>query len=155
MHMRATINKDKVLHLNLHKQYENGWWFYTYEVCDFHPLNNQNTSIVQSISLIQQSIITCSEICWSDMLQWSLSSMLNSSLWSRLDAIINACDPMQNPGQTHIFYKADETLFIHIQFDWMTQVTQMIQPSFNPGIKIVYNLKYFINLKYVICSYVV
>ena len=50
MHMRAAINKDKVLHLNLHKRYENGWWLHTYEVCDFDPLNNQNTLIVQSIS---------------------------------------------------------------------------------------------------------
>ena len=28
------------------------------------------------------------------------------------DVIINACDPMQNPGQTQIFYKAGQTRLI-------------------------------------------
>ena len=35
--------------------------------------------------------------------------MPNLLLWLGLDAIINTCDPMQNPGQTWIFYKPDQT----------------------------------------------
>ena len=39
----------------------------------------------------------------------SLSNMFNSLLWSGTDAIINACDPTQNPGQTWIFYKPGQS----------------------------------------------
>ena len=35
--------------------------------------------------------------------------MLNSLLWSGTDAIINAHDPMQNLGQTRIFYYPGQT----------------------------------------------
>ena len=35
--------------------------------------------------------------------------MLNSLLWLGAKAIINAGDPMQNPGQTWIFYKPGQT----------------------------------------------
>ena len=42
-----------------------------------------------------------------DTLLSSPSSTLNSLLWSGTNAIINACDAMQNPGQTEIFYKPD------------------------------------------------
>ena len=38
------------------------------------------------------------------------------------DAINIARDPMQNPGQTRIFYKAGQT-----------RMTQMTRPGFNPG----------------------
>ena len=34
---------------------------------------------------------------------------INLLLWSGLDAIINAHDLMQNPGQTRIFYKLSQT----------------------------------------------
>ena len=39
---------------------------------------------------------------WCDMLT-------SSETASPPDVIINACDPMQNPGQTRIFYKAGQT----------------------------------------------
>ena len=42
-----------------------------------------------------------------DTLSSSPSSTLNSLLWLGTDAIINARDAMQNPGQTEIFYKPD------------------------------------------------
>ena len=44
-----------------------------------------------------------------DTLPSSPSSMLNSLLWSGTDTIINACDPIENPGQTQIFYKLGQT----------------------------------------------
>ena len=43
-----------------------------------------------------------------DTLSSSSSSTLNLLLWSGTDAIINACDPMQNPGQ-RVFYKPGQT----------------------------------------------
>ena len=47
----------------------------------------------------------------------SPSSMLNSLLWSETDAIINARDPMQNPGQTRIFYKPGQTHLTQMKRD--------------------------------------
>ena len=44
------------------------------------------------------------KICWGYALSSSPSSTLNSSLLSLPDAIINARDTMQNPGQIRIFY---------------------------------------------------
>jgi len=44
----------------------------------------------------------------------SLSGTLNLSL---PDAINNARDPMQNPGQTRIFYKAGQTRMTHKKSD--------------------------------------
>ena len=44
-----------------------------------------------------------------DTLPSSSSNTLNSLLWSGTDAIINARDLMQNPGQTRIFYKPGQT----------------------------------------------
>jgi len=40
--------------------------------------------------------------------------MLNLSL---PDTINNACDPMQNPGQTQIFYKVGQTWMTHKKSD--------------------------------------
>jgi len=51
--------------------------------------------------------------------------MLNPSL---PDAINNVRDPMQNPGQTQIFYKAGQTRMTR------KKVTQMTRPSFNPDV---------------------
>ena len=42
-----------------------------------------------------------------DTLSSSPSSILNSLLLLGTDAIINALDAMQNPGQTEILYKPD------------------------------------------------
>ena len=39
--------------------------------------------------------------------------LTSSETVSPPDVIINACDPMQNPGQTRVFYKAGQT--------WLTQ----------------------------------
>ena len=54
--------------------------------------------------------------------------------------IINAHDPIQNPGQTWIFYKAGQT-----QLTWMTQ------PGFNPSAdlyvqSIMHKLTYIYNI---------
>ena len=46
-----------------------------------------------------------------DTLLSSSSSMLNSLLLSGTDSIINAHDPMQNPGQIYIFYEPGQTHF--------------------------------------------
>ena len=59
--------------------------------------NDQNTLIVQSIS----------SISWrksGDTFPFpsSLSSILILLFWSGQDVIINARDPIQNPGQTHL-----------------------------------------------------
>ena len=40
------------------------------------------------------------------------------------DVIINTCDPMQNPGQTWIFYKAGQT--------WLTQAKRDLVDSDDP-----------------------
>jgi len=53
--------------------------------------------------------------------------MLNLSL---PDAINNACDPMQNPGQTQIFYKAGQTQMTHKKVTRMTRITR---PGYNAG----------------------
>ena len=49
-------------------------------------------------------------------IKWSILSnhtvnptMLNLLLWPGPDTIINICDPMQNPGQTQIFYTLGQT----------------------------------------------
>ena len=62
---------------------------------------------VNSFNICQQWPIF--KICWGYALPSSLSSTLNSSLWSLPDAIINARDTMQNPGQTRIFYNLGQT----------------------------------------------
>ena len=54
-------------------------------------LNDQNTLIVQSV------------------LTLSLLSTLNPSLYSVPGIIFNTHYPMQNPGQTQVFYKAGQT----------------------------------------------
>ena len=43
--------------------------------------------------------------------------MLNSLLWLGTDAIINACDPMQNQGQNWILYKSDHTHLTQTKHD--------------------------------------
>ena len=53
---------------------------------------------------------------WHDMLTSSETS-------SPQDVIINAHDPMQNPGQTRIFYKAGQTQ--------LTRMIRMTQPGCN------------------------
>ena len=48
--------------------------------------------------------------------------MLTSSKTSSPpDVIINTCDPMQNLGQTRIFYKAGQT-----RLTWMTRMTNPV-----------------------------
>ena len=64
-------------------------------MCIIQAPNDQNTAIVQSI-LLNSYILRRISRC--------VSSTLNSLLWSGLDFIINALDPMQNPGQTWFFY---------------------------------------------------
>ena len=44
-----------------------------------------------------------------DTIPSSLSSTPNLLLWSGPDTIINAHDPVQNLGQTRIFYKLGQT----------------------------------------------
>ena len=39
------------------------------------------------------------------------------TLWSATDTIINARDPMQNPGQTRIFHKPGQTCFTWTKCD--------------------------------------
>ena len=51
------------------------------------------------------------------MLPLSPSSTLNSLLWSGPDAIINARDPMQNPGQIRIIYKPGQTRLTRTKCD--------------------------------------
>ena len=65
-------------------------------------LNDQNTLIVQSIlqNMVKKK---------GDTIPSSLSSTPNSLLWLGPDTIINASDPMQNLGQTQIFYKPGQT----------------------------------------------
>ena len=55
--------------------------------------------------------------------------MLNSLLWSGTDATVNARDPMQNLGQTRVFYKPDQTRLIQTK---VTRLTQMTRPGFDP-----------------------
>ena len=57
------------------------------------------------------------KICSGDMLPSSLPSTLNPLLWSGLDAIINARDPMQYLGQTRIIYKPGQTRLIWTKCD--------------------------------------
>ena len=57
------------------------------------------------------------------------SSTLNSLLWLGPDAIINAHDPVQKPGQTQIFYKPGQTHFTQTKHD---PVDRIAQPGFNP-----------------------
>ena len=45
------------------------------------------------------------------------SSTLNSLFWSGPDTIINPRDPMQNPGQTRIFYKPGQTRMTQTKCD--------------------------------------
>ena len=47
------------------------------------------------------------------MLSSTPSSTLNLLFWSGLDTIINACDLMQNLGQTRVFYKPGQTRLTH------------------------------------------
>ena len=73
---------------------------YTFEVCDCVLSQHQ---MIKILYLYSQFL----KIAWGEsgdtLLSWP-SSMLNSLLWSESsDGIINACDPMQNPGQTWIF----------------------------------------------------
>ena len=66
-----------------------------------------------------------------DMLSSSLSGTFNSLLWSGADAIINARDPMQNPGQTWIFYKAGQTRLTRTKCDPIDRIdTTLFQPHF-------------------------
>ena len=70
--------------------------------------------------------------------------MLNSLLWSGTDAIINAHDPMQNPGQTQIFYKLGKTHWTRTEHDPVDPDNPddptRFQPSFNPGPQILLTL---------------
>ena len=54
------------------------------------------------------------EMYWHDMLTLSETSSLR-------EVIINTHDPMRNPGQTQIFYKAGQTQKNVTQLTWMTQ----------------------------------
>ena len=64
-------------------------------MCVIQAPNDQNTAIVQSI-LLNSYILRRMRRC--------VSSTPYSLLWSGRDFIINALDPMQNPGQTWFFY---------------------------------------------------
>ena len=45
------------------------------------------------------------------------SSSFNSLFWSGPETIINACGPMQNPGQTQIFYIPGQAHLIRTKCD--------------------------------------
>ena len=51
------------------------------------------------------------------MLPSLLSNMLNLLLWSGPDAIINTRDPIQNLGQTNIFYKRSQIQVMQTNHD--------------------------------------
>ena len=53
-----------------------------------------------------------------------------SETLSSRDVIINARDPMQNPGQPHIFYKVGQTR--------LTRMIRMTQPGCNADIVTVF-----------------
>ena len=53
--------------------------------------------------------------------------------WVILDAIIiTACDSIQNPGQTWIFYNLGQTRLTQAKLNLVDPITQMTRPSFNP-----------------------
>ena len=64
----------------------------------------------------------------------NLNALIVQSVYfnsSEPDAIIYACDPMQNPGQTQIFDIADGTTWPGQN---VTQISQMTWPSFNSSL---------------------
>ena len=72
-----------------------GMWLYI-----IRSLNDQNTLIIQSTHQ-NNYLEEHKEIHFHHHCQ----------VWSGQDAIINACDPMQNLGQTRIFYKLGQICF--------------------------------------------
>ena len=80
--------------------------FWSVQLCDIQ--DDQNTLIKQSIL---QNMVT------ENTLPSSPSSTLKSLLWSGREVMINARDPMQNPGQTWIFHELGQTHLTRTKHD--------------------------------------
>ena len=96
---KRVVNKIEIFFEFYVKGYENGYsgsiLLRCVIVCNAQAPNNQNT-------------------CYTSI---TLSSILNSLLWSGSNAIINTYDTIQNPFQTHMFYKHSQTCLTRTKCD--------------------------------------